>query len=549
MPAAVRASQPTLEFARNPMPVGGLNFVDNVMALTPEFAYVLDNFVARPFGCEVRKGWRYWMAAGNTFAGPIRTIMTFNARTSANSKLFACPAITDSPIYDISITNTAPVVSLTPTTPPTVLGEYYHTNYVTPGGAFLAVVAAGMGYASYSTTGWVQYTIGDGIVANTIKFPANDTTTLQQLCFVWSWKNRLWFLKKDSTVAYYLPIGQLYGELKAFDFGAQLDHGGALAYGTNWTYDGGDGMDDGLVIVTTEGEILVYQGTDPSSIETFAMKGVWYAGRPPYGRRGYHTHGGDLLIITEYGIIRMTDLVSGKLHTSDLSYNGLGGRINPRLARFVSETINSQYWFILPYPTEELLVVGSPYIDVDRSIRITYVMNSLGNGWSTFSKLDMLDAQMWEGRMVFGMRDGNVGQGFDNYRDGDSADGATLGDNILGSLQTNFNDYGSPNFNKTVRRAKVYGVVANQPSIYLTFQPEYNFTLSQLPGVPIADARALWDVSLWDAAFWATASATLGKWFGTAAFGKKMSLQLVTQVNSACLLTDYETCFTKGYGL
>ena len=529
------------------MPVGGLNWADNVMALTPEYAYVLDNFIARSFGCEVRKGWRQWLPA--KFAGEVRTIMVYNARVLSDSRLFAAPAITGSPIYNVTTTNIAPVLSLTPTTPASILGEYYHTNFTTPGGAFLAVVAGGAGYMSYGTAGWVQYTLGDGITANTIKFPPNDATPLTELCYVWSWKSRLWFLKRASTVAYYLPIGQLYGELKAFDFGPQLQHGGSLSFGENWTYDGGAGMDDGLVLMTSEGEVLIYQGTDPSSIETFALKGVWYAGRVPYGRRGHHSHGGDLLFITEYGIIPISELVSGKLNQSNLSYNSLAGRVNPRVSRFISQNLDQSYWFILPYPTEELLLIGSPYVDLETSVRVTFAMNSLGNGWSTFSKLDLLSADMWEGRMIFGSRDGSVCEAFESYRDGDSSDGLVVGNNIISALQTNFNDYGSPNFNKTMRRAKIYGIVENQPSIYVTFKAEYDFAITQYPSIPAPEVRSLWDIALWDESFWATAVVSLRRWFGTAAFGKKMAMQLVTQVNSATLLTDYETCFTKGNGL
>lgn len=529
------------------MPVKGLNFVENVMTMSPEYAFILDNFIARPWGVEVRKGWRYWLPL--PFAYPVKTVMVMNGKVTANTKLFCSTGEPASTIYDITTTNVAPVVSLTPSTPPIVPGEWYFTNFVAPGNVFLCIVAAGAGYYMYSNpSGWVEVVLGDGVTPNTIKFPVGDTTTTKDLAFIWTWKNRVWFLKKDSAVAYYLPLGQLYGELETFDFGPQLINGGSLAFGTNWTYDAGSGMDDSLVLASTQGDVLIYQGTDPADITKFALKGCWYAGRMPYGRRNFCPHGGNVLIATEYGVITVADLVAGRIHTSDLAYGGLGGMLNPRIANFISSSIDQPYWFLIPCPTQEVLLVGTPFVDPFNLLLQTYAMNSLSNAWSTFTNVEMHSADMYRGKLIYGTVDGKVIEGLTGYRDGDDSAGTVLGDTVIGRMQTAFNDYETPNLNKTMKRAKIYGRVGAQPSLHVSFLSEYNFVISPAPETSTEESRALWDIALWDVSNWGADVASLNRWFGVAAFGKRMSLRLAARGANSVLLSDYEACFAVGTG-
>ena len=85
-----------------------------------------------------------------------------------------------------------------------------------------------------------------------------------------------------------------------------------------WTIDGGQGVDDLLVFVTSWGEVIVYKGTDPSSASAWALVGIWQIGAP-VGRRCFMKYAGDLLIICQDGVYPM----SGALQSS---------RVNPKVA-------------------------------------------------------------------------------------------------------------------------------------------------------------------------------------------------------------------------
>lgn len=543
--------KPVQQQARNPMPVGGLNFVESTMSMPATDCYLCDNFMPRPYGLEIRKGWKYWIPQADAFAGEVRTIMSYNTRRKEFSKIFAAPAVATGEVYDVTLENTTPTLAFTPSTPSDTPGEWHYTEVVNTAGAFLCIVSQGAGYyiASTDTAGvttWVE--VATGTATGELEFPASDPNTTKDLCFIWTWQNRVWFLAKDSAVAYYLPVGQITGKLAAFDFGPQLLHGGALQFGTRWTYDSGTGMDDSLVLISTEGDCLIYEGTDPDVAASFKMKGVWYIGRNPVGRRNFTQHGGDLLVVNEYGLLKISDLVAGRLHAGDLS-GTIGYKMNPRLARFVTTTINDKYWALMPNPSEEMLVLLSPYLNETTGIRQSFIINSITNAWATTSEMDMLDSDMFKGQLIAGTRDGNVIACFYGYSDGVPSDNSETGNAVTGRLQGAFLDYGNSNMNKRMIRAKVYGIADNPPSIYCTFKSEYALTELLSTPAPSVNSLPVWDTALWDDSIWNASSGSFRTWFGTAAFGKKMSFQLAVRGASRTVLTDFETLYETGIGL
>ena len=533
---------------RFPAPVGGLNFAASTISMPETDCYLMDNLLPSEDGVRIRKGWKYWVPQGNNFAPyEVRTLMTYNSKDATKNKLFACPSESDSPIYDITTVNVAPVKAYTPVLPPNVLGEWYYTNFVTNANTFLCVVAAGSGYHIYDdVNGWRAIALGTG--AGQVSFPAGSSAALTDLCFITVYKSRLWFLRRNSTEAYYLPIGSITGALQLFDFGPTLRRGGNMSFITSWNYDSGDGMDDSLVAISNKGDTLIYSGIDPGDASTFSLNGVWYIGRMPYGRRNFAKHGGDVVVATEYGIIKMSELVAGKLHTVE-GATMAGFKVNPNIAPIVSSYINVPYWFLFPYPTEELLILGTPYINPTLGIRQSYVMGVIGGGWATISNMDPYCCEMIDGKLIFGTRGGDVCQGFYGYRDATSSDDIILGQEVTGRFQGAFLDFRDGTKNKRLLRCKVYGLTSGFPSFYLTFKPEYE--LSELINTPspVAAPSPSWDSSVWDGSIWLQDRYSLHKWFGVAAFGKKLSMQMAIRGAGEILLTDFEVLFEQGIGL
>lgn len=537
----------TQQQARYPAPMAGLNYARNILSEDPQDALVLDNLIPRPFGVEIRKGWKFWVPEANKFSHEVRSLMVFNSKTPGGSRLFASIAEPQGRVYNVTTPNAAPTLSLTPSTLPVTPGEWYYTNYTTPGGNFLCMVSRGAGYYVYnSSTGWQEFVAGSG--AGKIEFPAGDTTTTKDFVFCWTWKNRLWFLKSDSSTAYYLPVSSISGKVTAFDLGPQLVHGGAMNFATSWTYDSGAGLDDGLVFVSLEGDVLIYQGTDPSSAANFQLKGSWYVGRSPVGRRCFTQLGGDVLILTEYGIIKVSDMVSGRIQPSSMQDNTLV-KINIRLARLITNEVGLYYWFLMPYPSEELLIVGSPYYNPNTNIRQSFIQNSVIGSWATISEMDLLCAENFQGLFVFGTRTGNVCQGFVGYHDGTSSDNTVLGSEVTGRLQTSFLDLLDNTKNKRLLRAKLYGLANGIPSYSIQFVEEYKLDTYLSTPAPITQAVPAWDSALWDNVVWNANSGSFKRWIGVSGFGKKLSMLLAIRGSGYTLLSDYEILFETGINL
>jgi len=472
--------------------------------------------------------------------------MVFNGANANNNKLFCSTGETSSPIYDITTGNTSPVLSYTPPVPPYVTGEWYYANFVTAGGAYLCIVAAGAGYFYWSenTNTWTKVPLGSQ--AGKVSFP--DNSVLEDMAYIYAYKSRIWFIKRNSATAYYLPLGSITGATQLFDFGPLLRRGGNLSFLTSWTYDAGDGMDDALVAGSYQGDMVVYTGTDPSSVATWSLQGLWYVGRMPYGRRNFARFGGDVVVLSEYGMFKVSEMVAGKMHTVE-DTNSIAYKVNPKLAPAVTQYLNVPYWFMLVYATEDLLIIGAPYLNENIGIRQSFIMNALTSGWATITVMEPYCADVFNGQLIYGGRDGNVYAGFYATNDATSSDELTLGDQVTGRFQTAFMDFQDGTKNKRMLRVKSYGQVDGIPSFYVTFKPEYELLELINTGAPVSGPTSSWDQALWDNVTWVQGLGSLHKWFGVAAFGKKLSMQMAIRGTGRVLLTDFEALFEMGIGL
>lgn len=534
---------------RLPTPLGGLNTADPVIATGPEYAYVLSNFLTKPYGIEVRKGYKEWLPSGFSFGNQIRTLMGYSNPVAANQRLFACESNASSTVWNITTPNTAPISSLVPGAGADVPGEWYYVNFNTPAENFLCAILANKGYYTYSAlTGWTL--VADGTGAGKIEFKYNGVTYLStQMTYVFSWKNRLWFLQKDSALLWYLPTNQITGTAAAIDLGQLLKRGGSLYMGLDWTYDSGDGLNAYLVLCSSNGDMVIYQGSDPSTAATFQLKGTWYIGRVPYGRRGFCAYGGDTLIATEYGIVSVSDMVSGRLVNLQ-TQSSVAPKYNPSLAVIVSDNINTPYFQLISFPTEDVVILASPAIDAETGIRFSCIMSHFGNSWSNMTQMDILTAIFAQGNFIFADRGGKVFLGFTGFRDAASYDGTTtVGAEVTGTFATSFQSYGSPNSNKRAQRIRLLGRIGGSVSFGAKLRGEYD--LSSPPSVPspASSAPSIWDVNKWNESLWQTPRASFSKWFGTAGFGKLLSLQVSIRGLGSILLTDYEVTYEEGIGL
>lgn len=510
-----------------PAPTNGLNYRTPISQQDPKDAIVLENMVCRPYGVELRSGWAEHSIG---MAGEVHSLMPHVPQEGTLfSKLFA--GVDDSNIYDVTSVGTAVVdVNIPGQVRP---GDFSFVNFVTEGESYLCVVSQGGGYWTYTNSGgWVQRVAGAG--AGEVEFPVGDTTGLDSFVVIRSWKNRLWFIKADSGDAYFLPTGQVAGELKLFPFGPLFQHGGYLDQMASWTMDGGDGIDDKLVLMSNTGDLLVYEGTNPASAAEFRIVGRWFVGPPPSGRRYMSIYGGDLVIITSKGLTFLSELLQlgGKFH----DWVESAGKINQFLGRRVAQTSGQNYWELRYLTNHQLMLVNSPDTADLTDMQIVYEVNALG--FSMFRGMPMLCSSEYLGELYFGTTDGRVAKGLVGKSDGALLD-ATPGTDIEGSVQTAWTHLGTPANLKRFVLVQPFFISTTTPSIKIRINTDWHFSsVEGSPALPPTDA-SLWDLDVWGTAIWGGGQNSYSAWAGVTGLGHYVSLRMKIRGDPGTIFTNW----------
>jgi len=190
-------------------------------------------------------------------------------------------------------------------------------------------------------------------------------------------KNRLYFTEKDSLNAWYLDVDAISGVAKPLYFGGIARNAGYLQAMGTWTLDAGQGADDYAVFVTSMGEVIVYNGTDPDNADTWVLKGVWQIGQT-FNRRCFFKWSGDLLLLTQDGLVPLA---------SALQSSRLDPRVNltDKIYYAVSQAASLYYnqfgWQINYFASENMLILSIP---VPNGME-QYVMHTITKSWARFT--------------------------------------------------------------------------------------------------------------------------------------------------------------------
>lgn len=509
-----------------PSPNKGLDLSTPLTDQDPRAAVILKNLLCRRVGVELRKGSLRWSTnlGGIGTESEVVSIMSYNPPGGVSSgffpKLFA--ACADGKIYDITNTTDESTVPPVSVTIPGQLspGRFSWTNFATAATNFLCICAAGGGYWTYdNAAGWVDRT---GLI--TPGTPATPVPAIN-FDFVMTWKNRLWFIVNNTGNAYYLDTGAIMGAASRFSFGPLFVHGGDLTAMASWTLDAGDGVDDKLVVVSRGGDVLVYQGTDPTIASAFGIVGKWFTARPPLGRRFMSKYGGDLYIITELGIEYMTNLLRGQgLLSQTATASDPAQRFNEVIGAEVRATRAEDYWRLIHVVGEDGVIIETPFHQPSRAKQ--YFFGILSHGWSEITGWPGSSFESHMGDLFYGTEDGKICKAFTGTTDDELPDG-TLGRSPNWELQSSFI---APNDDKiTLKRPLLLRAIFQGPAA-----PEFKARINTewhttpVPGSPpvVLSDLALWDAAIWNASFWAADVNAYSSWVGVEGLGVYFSLRM-----------------------
>jgi len=431
--------------------------------VAPETATVLDNWFPEIDGIRARAGSVRFANIGSR----VESMFSYEAGTTR--RLFATD---EGNIYDITApadTETLVAASVTGQTN----GKYSTAIMATAGGVFLTAV-----------NGSDQRQLFDGANWSSPPITGVDSANLSH---VWAYRNRLFFVEKDSLNAWYLGTESISGAVQQISLAGVFNKAGSILFGATWSIDAGDGLDDLCVFVSTNGEVAVYQGNNPSDVNAWSLRGVYDIG-PPLGPDAFYYVGGDLLIATEDGLIPLSSATQ-KDRTS-LSLTALSFNIERAWRQEVLK--RHAFWRVTKWPEKNMVFVT--FQQAGGSIQYQFVVNTRTNAWCQFTGWDMQSLALFDNQIYFGTADGRIMLA--------ERGGADDGQPYIATYIGDYSHLGAPARTKVGRMAQ--GIFLSS----LPFKPEMGIAtdfknqMGIAPSVVDSSRQSEWDNGLWDGATW-----------------------------------------------
>jgi len=463
-------------------PIGGWNARDALGAMEPLDAVTLTNFWPGTNSVILRNGYTKY-ATGIT--GTVESLFAYSSGTS--NKLFAAAV---GSIYNVTnggVIGAADVTSLTN-------ARFQYINITTPAASYLMAVNGADKLRTYDGSAW--HKDGDGAPYN---ITGVDTANCSNITL---FKNRVWLVENGSLKAWYLPVNSIGGAAVALDMTSIFQLGGYIMAAMTWTLDAGYGMDDYLVFITSNGEVMVWRLTDPTTPTGIQMTGLWKIGAP-VGRRCWIKYGGDLLIITQDGVVPM----SGAWQSSRLDPRvSITNKIQYAVSQAVSSYGQNFGWSLLYYSKENQLIMNVPIATGQEQ---QYVMNTITKSWCNFTGWSASCWEIWQDDPYFG-GNGYVGLAWQGTVDDIS--------NIDGFAIQSFQNYGSA----TQKQCKMirYHLLSNgAPAISGNVNVDYDLANenASLSFSPLA--YSTWGNGSWDLAYWGSGLSPIAEWQGATGIG------------------------------
>lgn len=505
--------------------------MDGLTEMAPKDAIFLYNMVPSEYGTRVRTGYAEW-ATG--VGSAVRTILPFTGAVTGDDKLWVAA---DDGLYDITSGGASPAVDTAFGTIDSTSGQGVFTNFVNDAGAyFMLYTDESNGYYTYTraTDTWLKVAMGGG---GTDISGVNPAT----FCFVTIFKNRVWFVEKDTGNAWYLAAGSIYGAATKFNFGNKFKHGGQLVALYSWTVDGGEGVDDYLVAISSGGDVIVYKGSDPATATDWFQHGLWYIGPPPAGRRIAGSFSGELYLLSAYGLLPMTKLLSGTLTQQNEVY--LSSKITPIINSTMNVSRTQLGWEVRLIPSENLIVITTPKQVGYPWFQFAYSLNT--PGWGIYRDMPYYTGDTWQAQFYFADDEGNVYLHSDNVDGTDLAglNGVAIEWSVLMSFQGHGNDV---NYKRIQFIRPIF--LAEEAPMYAV-EARYDYNLSEALAPPFSASLivgALWDAALWDAGLWSGEFTEVESVVGGTGMGRVLSVGLNGNSAGKTILVKFDIMADTG---
>jgi len=468
-----------------PAPVGGWDAQNPLAAMPAENAPILDNFIPRAGYVEMRKGYAEWSPTES----PVETVIVWRGSTTGADQIHSAAG---SEIID----TTNPYGS-------TVLysgagnARWQYVNFSNDAGRFVFAVNGANIPVTYDGTAYVNRTITGSVGPIVL-----DPTTISD---VMAHKRRIFLLEEGSMRVWFLDVNAIQGTAQLLDLGPVFQKGGRLSCMATWSLDAGDGPDDYAVFVTTEGEVAVYAGEDPSDATNWSLIGVFALGNP-LGKRALFKYGADLAILTVDGVFPLSQALS--LDRAQSNLVAVTQKIMNAFSLATTRYGSNFGWSGMLYARGTLAIFNVP--TSQGVLADQYVQNVQTGAWARFTGIPAICWAIANDRPYFGSSTGIY-----EWDVGASDNGAE----IVGDLKTAFNYFGQRGKLKqfTMLRPLIRADQDVRPALEMLV--DYKEAIPTAIPTVIAVPEAMWDEAIWDESFWPTEEEIRNDWTSVTGIG------------------------------
>lgn len=481
-----RAQQQVVVGRSIPAPVGGWNAQAPLANMKAEDAVILDNWIPRPGYVEIRNGSKQHSSGLSN----VETLMTWRGSPHTSEVLLAAAGAN---IYNASVAGAVGAALYTTATS----ARWAYVNFTNDAGSYIICVNGANTPTRFDGTSFANLTITGS--------SGSISLTASNLIEVMAHKNRLFFFEKNSLRVWFLDVSAIQGTAQLLDLGSVFQKGGKLSCMRPWSLDGGQGIDDFACFITDQGEVAIYQGTDPSDASNWAEVGTYSLGLP-LGQRSVLKYGSDLAVLTTDGIVPLSQAL--RLDRTQDNEVALTQKIQNAFSVSANQYRTNFGWQGMLYPKGSLAIFNVPLRELTQSVQ--YVQNIQTGAWCRFTGMNAICWTTFNDRPFFGAPTGvyewDVG----------STDSGTP---ITADLKTAFNYFGQRG------RLKQFTMIRPLLQISQNISPALEINVDYKESVPMATPSTVnaiggvWDVDLWDVGLWAESDIIRNDWTSVTGVG------------------------------
>lgn len=488
MPIAGRGKEPEVRPFFMPAPILGLNTHDDEVVMDVRYALELDNLFPEEDGCRLRRG--YTEQCVSSANG--KTLYAYHV--GATKKLLM---MTAAKIIDVSTSTASDLV-----------GGMTNGNWSTVTMGSYGLFANGADTPRKYDGSTLSTNVWTGI--------ANPATIVGLHVFA----ERIFAWEANARSFWYGGVQEFVGALTEFPLQYTGSIQGTIVGMGTWTFDGGEGVDDGLCIFFTSGQVIIYRGINPGDATDWSRVGIFQLPAAPLNARCIQKFGGDLLIATADGIFPLSKAlplagVNQAITVSNLVDHGIKA-----IARTAS---SSAAWQMVLYPKGGWLLLNAP-APTDSTLQgtyVQYVMNTRTGAWCRFTGMDATAWAVHDSNLYFcGQSDATV------YKADAEQATSDDGEAISGFAQQAFSNMGLPGRRKSWNLARPTVSCEGTLPIRIGLAVDYGRVPSFQAVASTQITGSPWDTSAWDVSPWGMQATTQQQVQGISGTGRSASFAM-----------------------